>query len=253
MKCRVLKNGKCKITQEYNNIHQGVDIVGEDNKLDFITAQYDGKVVFFQDGFSNIKGSTGNVSYGNCVKIEHGSGYVTLYAHMQKGLKVKLGEEVKNGQVLGYMGDSGNAYGGHLHFEVWKDGVRINPIEYLDKDLYVRNKKSLDEIANDVVNGKYGNYPERKEKLEKEGYNYSEVQTRVNELVNKMFYLSNPNYTGYSIVDALNQIGVDSSYNYRFRLANVNGITNYVGSAEQNIRMLEMLRKGTLKSVVEWK
>ena len=67
--------------------------------------------------------------------------------------------------------------------------------------------------------------------------------------INKVVYLSNPDYSGSSIVDALKQIGVDSSYNYRSILANSNGIANYCGSAEQNTQMLKMLQNGTLKSV----
>jgi hypothetical protein len=62
-------------------------------------------------------------------------------------------------------------------------------------------------------------------------------------------YLHNPNYKGTSIVDALNQIGVNSSYSYRSKLAQINGIANYKGTAEQNTKMLEMLKNGTLKSV----
>lgn len=112
------------------------------------------------------------------------------------------------------------------------------------------NKKTLDEVAKDVIAGKYGNYPERKEKLEAEGYNYSIVQTRVNEiLAPKVNYLSNTTYTGVSIVDGLKGIGVDSSYQYRTRLAEVNNISDYRGSAEQNTRMLELLKNGRLKSV----
>lgn len=112
-------------------------------------------------------------------------------------------------------------------------------------------KKSIDEVAQDVIDGKYGNYPERKTKLEAEGYNYSDVQAKVNDLLNKnsIKYLHNPNYKGTSIVEALNQIGVDSSYSYRSKLAQANGIANYRGTAEQNTKMLEMLKNGTLKSV----
>lgn len=112
-------------------------------------------------------------------------------------------------------------------------------------------KKSIDEVAQDVIDGKYGNYPERKTKLEAEGYNYSDVQAKVNDLLNKnsIKYLHNPNYKGTSIVEALNQIGVDSSYSYRSKLAQVNGIANYRGTAEQNTQMLKMLQNGTLKLV----
>jgi len=250
MKCKILEKKECEITNNFSESHQAIDIVGGGYTLDNVVAHTAGKVVFHQDGYDNMKGSTGNASYGNCVKIDHGNGYATLYAHMQKGLNVKFGEYVEKGQILGYMSNSGNAYGGHLHFEVWKDGVRINSTEYLDKDLFIVNKKSLDEIANDVIQGKYGNYPERKERLEAEGYNYSEVQARVNEmLAPKVIYLSNSNYAGVSIVDALNQIGIDSSFEYRTKLANANDITNYCGTAEQNTKMLEMLQNGTLKSV----
>ena len=135
MKCRILNNENCEISNGYSDNHQAVDIVGAGYTLDYITAHSDGKVVFFQDGLDNIKGSTGNTSYGNCVKIDHGNGYQTLYAHMQRNLLVKNGDIVKKGQRLGYMWDSGNANGKHLHFEVWKDGERINPKPYIDKDL----------------------------------------------------------------------------------------------------------------------
>lgn len=204
MKCRVLNNRHCEITQGYSDNHKAVDITGGGYTLDYVVAHSDGKVVFFQDGLGNMKGSTGNASYGNCVKIDHGNGYSTLYAHMKKGLLVKNGQEVKKGTRLGYMSDSGNAYGAHLHFEVRKDEVRINPTEYLDKDLYVK-----EEIK----------------------------------------YLSNSNYKGVSIVDALKQIKVDSSYNYRSKLAKANGINNYRGTAEQNTKMLNLLKQGKLKSI----
>ncbi len=61
-------------------------------------------------------------------------------------------------------------------------------------------------------------------------------------------YLSNPNYTGDSIVDALVQIGVDASFENRKRLASLNGIDNYQGSARQNYEMLNLLRLGRLKN-----
>ena len=247
MKCRVLEKENCEITQGYSNNHNAVDIVGAGYTLDHVIAHSDGKVVFCQDGLGNMKGSTGNASYGNCVKIDHGNGYATLYAHMKSGLSVKNGDSVKKGQRLGYMSDSGNAYGGHLHFEVWENGTRINPTEYLDKDLFIEQiSKSTEELANEVIQGLWGNGQERKDRL---GSRYEEVQARVNEiLAPKVNYLSNTNYTGFSIVDALKEIGIDSSYQYRARLAKVNDISNYHGTAEQNTRMLELLKNGRLKS-----
>lgn len=183
MKCRVLNNENCEISYAYGNGHNGVDVVGGGYTLDYIVAHSDGKVVFYQDGLNNMKGSADNASYGNCVKLDHKNGYQTLYAHMQKGLLVKNGQEVKKGQRLGYMSDSGNAYGKHLHFEVWRNGERINPTEYLNKEFIVL--KSIDEIAKEVINGKWGNQPQREELLQNAGYNYKEVQTRVNEMLSK--------------------------------------------------------------------
>lgn len=183
MRCRILEKGQCEITQGYNSNHSAVDIVGGGYTLDNVVAHSDGKVVFCQDGYGNMKGSTGNASYGNCVKIDHGDGYCTLYAHMQTSLKVKNGDYVKKGQVLGYMSDSGNAYGGHLHFEIWKDGIRINPTEFLDKDLFLKKEettKNVEELANEVIQGLWGNGQERKYRL---GDRYSEVQARVNEIL----------------------------------------------------------------------
>ena len=135
MKCRVLESGNCEVTQGYNSNHHANDIVGGGYTLDNVVAHSGGKIIFFQDGYNNMPGSTGNASYGNCVKIDHGNGYYTLYAHMQKGLSVRNGEYVKKGQVLGYMGNSGNANGSHLHFEVWEGNNRIDPTNYLDNDL----------------------------------------------------------------------------------------------------------------------
>lgn len=260
---RVLQSGVCEVTQEYKgSTHAGIDIVKKGYMLDNIVAHSDGTVV---EVISNCNINTSgdgryNSPYrdsnnpGNMVKIDHGNGYMTRYLHLTYNtINVSVGQRISKGQVLGYMGNTGYSFGGHLHFEVWKDGNRIDPTEYLEKDLYnatlTEAKKAIDEIAYDVIEGKYGNYPERKARLEAEGYNYSEVQTRVNELVNKVVYLSNSNYTGVSIVDALNQIGVNSSFGYRTKLANANDIANYCGTAEQNIQMLEMLKNGTLKSV----
>lgn len=147
MKCRVLKSGECVITQGYKKgIHDGVDIVGLDSKgnhvLDYITAHSSGVVVGIR---TNIKGFVSGGSYGNYVKIKHPDGYYTLYAHLKYGsVKIKIGDKVKEKQVIGYMGATGTAYGGHLHFEVRDtNDVRIDPIPYLDKDLPETNKSEF--------------------------------------------------------------------------------------------------------------
>ena len=118
--CRIFKSGQCETTQGYSHSHQANDLVGPGYTLDTVVAHSDGTINFYQDGYDNMQGSSGNASYGNCIKINHGNGYETLYAHMQKGLYVSNGQYVKKGQELGYMGNSGNSYGAHTHFEVRK-------------------------------------------------------------------------------------------------------------------------------------
>lgn len=100
---RVLKNLNNCITQNYiENVHYGVDLVGEGHRIDEIIAHEDGVVVICQTGMKNDKGSRGNASYGNCLKIKHDKGYFTLYAHLDK-VYVGLNERVKKGQVIGRM------------------------------------------------------------------------------------------------------------------------------------------------------
>lgn len=249
MRCRVLESGICEVTQEYKGTqHGGIDVVNKEYTLGNIVAHSDGEVVEVRNNCNSFESGG---SYGNYVKVKHDNGYYTLYAHMAYNtVKVSKGQRVSKGQLLGYMGSTGTAYGGHLHFEVRNTSdVRIDPTSYLDADLPNSQAptKSVDELAREVIEGKYGNGEDRKNAL---GDRYSEVQARVNEiLAPKVNYLSNSSYNGVSIVDALKQIGVDSSYGYRARLAEVNGIGNYRGTAEQNTYMLELLKKGTLKSV----
>lgn len=139
---RVLKKGKNRITQGFTAAHKAVDLGREHADGEPVIAHTAGKVVFCQTGRKNEKGSVGNASYGNCVRIDHADGYATLYAHLAS-VSVKLGEEVSQGQVIGTMGDSGNAYGIHLHFEVRKDNERINPIPYLDADLPIETEPDV--------------------------------------------------------------------------------------------------------------
>ncbi|MBE6144051.1 MAG: M23 family metallopeptidase [Firmicutes bacterium] len=152
-KCRILKGGYCEITQYYGgeNNHLGIDIVGKNYTIDTVLAHTSGTVVLIQTGQVNNQGSTGNASYGNFVKINHGNGYYTLYAHLNN-VSVKIGDKVKIGQELGEMGNTGNSYGSHTHFEVFKNNVRVNPLEYLDKDLFnsVTESVTRDENKNQL-------------------------------------------------------------------------------------------------------
>ncbi len=72
--------------------------------------------------------------YGNHVKIDHGYGYITLYAHMSKYI-VKKGQKVTRGEVIGYVGSTGKSVAPHLHYEVHKDNRKINPVNFYYNDL----------------------------------------------------------------------------------------------------------------------
>lgn len=72
--------------------------------------------------------------YGNHVVVDHGFGYKTLYAHMSE-FNVRKGQKIKRGDVLGYVGNTGTSTAPHLHYEVIKNGRKINPVNFYFNDL----------------------------------------------------------------------------------------------------------------------
>ena len=84
--------------------------------------------------------------YGNYVKINHGFGYETLYAHMSKYI-VKKGQKVKRGEVIGFVGNSGISTAPHLHYEVRKDNKKINPVNFYYNDLSPEEYEKMLEIS----------------------------------------------------------------------------------------------------------
>lgn len=128
----VLKNGYEYMTSGYGNrtytmngkkvsdFHLGIDLISAKYGTDYIVAFESGKVVYA--GY--------NGGYGNVVYIDHGNGYQTRYAH-QKYLNVKVGDYVNKGDILGYMGATGNVTGPHVHFEVRINGNTVNPYDYV--------------------------------------------------------------------------------------------------------------------------
>ncbi|MFN8289188.1 MAG: M23 family metallopeptidase [Chitinophagaceae bacterium] len=85
------------------------------------------------DGTVTTAGSTGN-GYGNHVVINHGYGYETLYGHMVR-VKSRAGQQVKRGEVIGWVGSTGKSTGPHCHYEVHKNGEKIDPIYFFYNDL----------------------------------------------------------------------------------------------------------------------
>jgi murein DD-endopeptidase MepM/ murein hydrolase activator NlpD len=84
--------------------------------------------------------------YGNYVEINHGYGYKTLYAHMSKSI-VKKGQKVKRGEVIGYVGNTGTSVAPHLHYEVHKNGEKIDPVNFYYNDLSTEEYSKMLEIS----------------------------------------------------------------------------------------------------------
>jgi murein DD-endopeptidase MepM/ murein hydrolase activator NlpD len=84
--------------------------------------------------------------YGYHVVIDHGYGYKTLYAHMSK-FKVKVGEKIKRGDVIGYVGSTGTSTAPHLHYEVIKNGEKINPMNFFFNDLTPEEYEKVLELS----------------------------------------------------------------------------------------------------------
>lgn len=114
----------CTYTQYFRPGHYAVDIQTKGGGPVF--SAEDGMVIRADEGWSG--------GYGNVVEIDHGNGLTTLYAHNKEHF-VNVGDRVKRGQVIAWMGNTGRTYGQtgiHVHFEVHINGVKRNPLLYLD-------------------------------------------------------------------------------------------------------------------------
>ena len=98
--------------------HKGVDFAGKSGA----------QVVAVADGV--VTWSSNRYGYGQMVEINHGNGYSTRYAHNSENL-VAVGEEVRKGQTVALMGDTGRATGPNLHFEVLQGGRAVNPVKFI--------------------------------------------------------------------------------------------------------------------------
>ena len=107
---------------KYRKMHKGMDFTARVGTPVYATAN--GKVIRAQR----------SSSYGNVVYIEHGYGYETIYAHMKK-IVIEKGKNVKRGDLIGYVGNTGLSAGPHLHYEVHKNGRAVNPISFYYGDL----------------------------------------------------------------------------------------------------------------------
>ena len=76
-----------------------------------------------------IRADNRSSGFGKHIRIDHGYGYMTIYAHLSK-YNVTVGQKVKRGDLIGFVGNTGRSQAPHLHYEVWKDKKRINPINF---------------------------------------------------------------------------------------------------------------------------
>jgi len=84
------------------------------------------------------------------VVINHGYGYESLYGHMSRKV-VNEGQKVKRGELIGYVGSTGMATGPHLHYEVWKNGTKVNPVNYFYNDLSPDEWQKVIESASKIT------------------------------------------------------------------------------------------------------
>ena len=81
-----------------------------------------------------VRADSRSIGYGKHIRINHGYGYLTLYAHLNS-YNVTRGQKVKKGDIIGFVGNTGRSKGVHLHYEVHKDGKKVNPVNYFYSNL----------------------------------------------------------------------------------------------------------------------
>ena len=111
-------------------MHEGIDFIAPTGTPIFASA----------DGV--VKSARHSDSFGQVVEIDHGYGIVTLYAHMSK-IKVKKGQKVVRGEVIGLTGNTGLSSGPHLHYEVHRDNKEVDPVSYFFKDLTAKEYEAV--------------------------------------------------------------------------------------------------------------
>jgi murein DD-endopeptidase MepM/ murein hydrolase activator NlpD len=116
-------------------LHTGIDFAASIGTPIYATA--DGKVVSVDVKFSG---------YGKMVEIDHGFGYRTRYAHMHE-FAVRSGQNIKRGDLIGYVGNTGLSTAPHLHYEVMINGSHVDPVHYFYNDLTAAEYEKILELA----------------------------------------------------------------------------------------------------------
>lgn len=116
-------------------MHYGMDFSAEIGTPIYATG--DGKI---------IRADNRSSGFGNHIRIDHGYGYTTVYAHLSE-YNVRVGQKVKRGEVIGFVGNTGRSRGPHLHYEVWLDGDRLNPVNFYYGDLSPEEFNTVIQLA----------------------------------------------------------------------------------------------------------
>jgi len=103
----------------------------------------------FVTGNGTVASAGWEQGYGNCVQVNHGYGYVTLYGHMS-AIKVRVGQKLKRGDVIGLVGSTGKSTGPHLHYEVHYKGEIMNPQNYYFLDLSPADYDRMVQMSNNA-------------------------------------------------------------------------------------------------------
>ena len=124
------------VSGSFSNRHRGTDYAYSTGTPVY-NAQA-GKVValvnLYNKNWTN-NGKLTTADYGNFIKIDHGNGYSSIYAHLRYGMmQVKSGDYVNRGQQIAEVGNTGNSTGAHLHFEFRKNESAVNPWGYMERD-----------------------------------------------------------------------------------------------------------------------
>ena len=183
-------NGKFKVSQQYKgSAHDGLDLVGVDSKEIHSTVNGVVERAGWENPLNRKQG------FGKYVRIKKdGTNDRYYFGHLSE-VKVKVGDRVKITDVIGIEGSTGYSTGSHCHYCIRgnaskkeiKDVCVIsgipNAIGTYDDGYRKEERKNALELAQEILEGKWGNGEERRKRLAEAGYNYSEIQAEVNKLV----------------------------------------------------------------------